>query len=456
MLFNSFQFLLVFLPVALTIYAIADRFASSLRLIVLVILSGAFYAYWDWRFLPLLIGSVLINWMCARLFRRFEIGAILVAAMAANLAVLGWFKYEGFLVRSINGLVGTDLPVLELGLPLGISFFTFHHVMYLADVRAGRAPFYGMTRYALYIGFFPQVLAGPLVRWSEIMHQFGARAYAAGWENKAALGVILLVIGLAKKVWLGDPLGSVTNPVFESVASGASPGLLEAWQGALGFTFQIYFDFSGYTDMALGIALLFGIELPQNFDSPYKASSLQAFWRRWHMTLSRFLRDYLYIPLGGNRGGWRKQSFALFATMALGGLWHGAAWTFVLWGIVHGLGLAVCAVWRRIGRDVPTPLAWLATFLFVVFAWVLFRSAGFPQAITLYRGMTGMSGWGTSLDGTLIAAAAAIALLAPNSTWLAARLPRKPWAAFLAAVAFVALLLTIGDKESYEFIYFRF
>ena len=303
MLFNSFQFLLVFLPVALTIYAIADRFASSLRLIVLVILSGAFYAYWDWRFLPLLIGSVLINWMCARLFRRLEIGAILVAAMAANLAVLGWFKYEGFLVRSINGLVGTDLPVLELGLPLGISFFTFHHVMYLADVRAGRAPFYGMTRYALYIGFFPQVLAGPLVRWSEIMHQFGARAYAAGWENKAALGVILLVIGLAKKVWLGDPLGSVTNPVFESVASGASPGLLEAWQGALGFTFQIYFDFSGYTDMALGIALLFGIELPQNFDSPYKASSLQAFWRRWHMTLSRFLRDYLYIPLGGNRGG---------------------------------------------------------------------------------------------------------------------------------------------------------
>ena len=323
MLFNSFAFLLVFLPLALVAHAAVERYRPEHRLLLLTVLSFAFYGYWDWRFAPLLGLSILINWLVAKAFlgsraRGAEQGWIIIAAIAANLFVLGLFKYTGFLVDAVNAVAGTGWLRPEIALPLGISFFTFHHVMYLTDLRAGRAPAYDLNRYALYIGFFPQVLAGPLVRWSEIMHQLDERPYREGWEERAARGVILLTLGLAKKVLIGDPLADYVNPVFAAAAAGKTVTVLEAWQAVLGFAFQIYFDFSGYTDMALGIALLFGVMLPQNFDAPYRATSLQDFWRRWHMTLSRFLRDYLYIPLGGSRRGLALQLFALFATMALG------------------------------------------------------------------------------------------------------------------------------------------
>ncbi|WP_287069362.1 MBOAT family protein, partial [Methylobacterium sp.] len=337
MLFNSFVFLLAFLPAALTLHALAERFRPDWRLPLLVVLSFVFYGWWDVRFVPLLGASILGNWLVARAYLRGHQSWLIPAAIVANLAALALFKYLDFFADLASLLPGVVLAKPGWVLPLGISFFTFHHVMYLTDLRAGRAPGYGLTRYALYIAFFPQVLAGPLVRWSEIMHQFEERPYARpDAAERVGRGIMLLCVGLAKKVFLGDPLAAYVNPVFQAAAAGKVVSVAEAWQAVLGFTFQIYFDFSGYTDMALGIALLFGIVLPQNFDVPYRATSLTDFWRRWHMTLSRFLRDYLYIPMGGNRHGLPVQLGALFATMSLGGLWHGAGLTFVAWGAAHG------------------------------------------------------------------------------------------------------------------------
>ena len=304
--------------------------------------------------MPLLAASILVNWLVAEFVKTGRKGAIPLA-IAANLLVLGFFKYFNFFVDLANLVPGLGAPKYDIALPLGISFFTFHHIMYLTDLRAGRAPRFDLVRYALYIAFFPQVLAGPLVRWSEIMHQLDERPYERpDAAERFARGLVLLVFGLAKKVFLGDPLAAYVNPIFENAAQGQAVSFVEAWQATLGFTFQIYFDFSGYTDMALGLALMFGIVLPQNFDVPYRAVSLQDFWRRWHMTLSRFLRDYLYIPLGGSRNGLAVQMFALFATMTLGGLWHGAGLTFVAWGVAHGLGLVAGVLWRRGGLSMPT------------------------------------------------------------------------------------------------------
>jgi alginate O-acetyltransferase complex protein AlgI len=461
MLFNSFAFLLVFLPLALTAHAAVERFQPAYRLALLTLLSFLFYGYWDWRFAPLLALSITINWLVAQAFLRSrtkgtEQGWIIVAAIAANLFVLGLFKYTGFAVDAFNGLTGSGVIRPEIALPLGISFFTFHHVMYLTDLRAGRAPAYDLNRYALYIGFFPQVLAGPLVRWSEIMDQLEQRPFREGWEERAARGVMLLTLGLSKKVFLGDPLSEYVNPVFLAASTGKVITVLEAWQAVLGFTFQIYFDFSGYTDMALGIALLFGIMLPQNFNAPYRATSLQDFWRRWHMTLSRFLRDYLYIPLGGSKRGITIQLLALFTTMALGGLWHGAGWTFIAWGAAHGLGLCAGVLWRKGNLPFPPLLGWVLTLFFVILSWVLFRAANFPAALAIYKAMLGFAPWGTGFKWRALLLAAGFAMLGPTSWDIVQRAPLTRWAAILSAVVFAAVLLKIADDGNYEFIYFQF
>ena len=327
--------------------------------------------------------------------------------------------------------------------------------MYLTDLRAGRAPRYDLVRYALYIAFFPQVLAGPLVRWSEIMHQFEERALCARTGRGAARGIMLLVIGLAKKVFVGDPLGGLRQPGVPGRGRRQAGPVRDAWQATLGFTFQIYFDFSGYTDMALGLALMFGIVLPQNFDKPYISTSLREFWRRWHMTLSRFLRDYLYIPLGGNNAACRA-GLALFATMALGGLWHGAGLTFVAWGVAHGLGLGAGVLWRRAGLTMPTALGWALTMAFVALCWVLFRAPTFDAALLIYKGLFGFAPLGVEFKWRAIAFAAAVAILGPTAWAAAHRIP--PWrsAAVAFAVLFVLVLFKIGDDANYEFIYFQF
>jgi D-alanyl-lipoteichoic acid acyltransferase DltB (MBOAT superfamily) len=457
MLFNSFAFLLVFLPAALALHWLVERFRPAWRLPLLVALSFAFYGYWDWRFIPLLAASIVVNWIIAEAFLKSRAGVLIVLALAANLLVLGVFKYFNFFAGLAQLVPGLAPPRLEIALPLGISFFTFHHVMYLVDLKAGRAPRYDLVRYALYIAFFPQVLAGPLVRWSEIMHQLDERPYLrSDAAERFARGLMLLTVGLAKKVFLGDPLAEYVNPVFQAAAEGRVVTVAEAWQATLGFTFQIYFDFSGYTDMALGLALLFGVVLPQNFDVPYRAVSLRDFWRRWHMTLSRFLRDYLYIPLGGNRRGLSVQLWALFATMALGGLWHGAGLTFVAWGVAHGVGLGAGVLWRRAGLTMPTLAGWALTFLFVMLAWVPFRATSFDAALTIYEGLFGLAPLGGGFKWRTTALAAAVAIIGPTA-WVAVhRMPPSRLLAVGFAILFVVVLFKIGDDANYEFIYFQF
>ncbi len=457
MLFNSFAFLLVFLPAALGLHWLVERFRPEWRLPVLALLSFVFYGYWDWRFVPLLAASILVNWLVAEAFSRTRQGVLIVLALAANLLVLAFFKYVNFFAGLVSPVLGLEAPRYDIALPLGISFFTFHHVMYLVDLRAGRAPRYDLVRYALYIAFFPQVLAGPLVRWSEIMHQFDERPYRrADAAERFARGLMLLTVGLAKKVFLGDPLAEYVNPVFQAAADGEAVTVLQAWQATLGFALQIYFDFSGYTDMALGLALMFGIVLPQNFDAPYRATSLRDFWRRWHMTLSRFLRDYLYIPLGGNRRGLGVQLWALFATMALGGLWHGAGLTFVAWGVAHGLGLGAGVLWRRAGLTMPAWLGWALTVFFVVLCWVPFRATSFDAALRIYEALFGLAPWGSEFKWRAIAIAAAVALIGPTAWEAVHRVP--PWRSIAVgfATVFVIVLFKLGDDANYEFIYFQF
>ena len=456
MLFNSFPFLLVFLPAALLIQALAERYASPLRLQVLLALSLIFYGYWDWRFVPLIVASILVNWIVARFFGKRRPTFVLPLAIVANLLVLGVFKYAGFFAALANAIGGLDLPELRFALPLGISFFTFHHVMYLADLDAGIAPLYGLTRYGLYIAFFPQVLSGPLVRWSEVMHQFDARAFGEGWQERFGRGLILIAFGLAKKTIFGDGLANYANPIFNLAAEHAALTVMQAWEGVLAFTLQIYFDFSGYTDMALGIALMFGISLPQNFNVPYRATSIADFWRRWHMTLSRFLRDYLYIPLGGNRHGLARQLLALLVTMALGGLWHGAALTFVAWGLVHGLGLGVGVLWRKAGLHMPALVGWALTLLFVVLAWVLFRAPSFEVAEKLYLTLAGAAPLGSALKWRLLVPAAAFAMIGPTAYDIAMKARPSKGLAVALALAVVLLLLELGNEQNYEFIYFQF
>ncbi len=456
MLFNSYIYLLVFLPSALLIYSFADRIPAA-RNWTLIALSLVFYSYWDIRFLPLILASILGNWLASRFFLRTKCKIVVVAAIAANLAVLGFFKYTNFLADNFSAIVQQPFVKLDLALPLGISFFTFHHIMYLTDLARGIAPPMTIDRYALYICFFPQVLSGPLVRWHEILWQFGQRAFAPGWERRFALGLTFIVVGLAQKVMLGDSLSPAVNSVYDR-SNYYEIGQYEGWVAVLSFTFQIFFDFSGYTDVAIGTALLFGFSLPQNFNAPYRATSISEFWRRWHMTLSRFLRDYLYIPLGGNRHGLIRQINALMMTMVLGGLWHGAGWLFVVWGMLHGLGLTVVLLWRRYRLQMPALAGWAITFAFVTLTWIFFRSPSLDRAASVFRALTS-GGQSVSYNGALTIAVAAIcAILLPPSHIICRKLterPSAPVAIGLAAVG-VLIIIMIGNVGSHEFIYFQF
>jgi D-alanyl-lipoteichoic acid acyltransferase DltB (MBOAT superfamily) len=460
MLFNSYVFLLGFLPAALLLHWMSLQYAPQWRIHVLVFLSFVFYGYWDWRFIPLLALSILINWLIVELFHSLRKPSLTVLAIAGNLLCLGVFKYTNFLTTLLNAGFGAHIQTFEIALPLGISFFTFHHIMYLTDLKAGRAPRYGLAKYALYIAFFPQILAGPLVRWNEIMHQFNEPPYRGpDTPRRVAVGLILLTFGLGKKVFIGDSLAAAVNPIFEAAARGSEIQAIDAWQATLGFTFQIYFDFSGYTDIAIGIALLLGIVLPQNFDAPYRATSLRDFWRRWHMTLSRFLRDYLYVPLGGNRNGLSIELCAILVTMALGGLWHGAGMTFLIWGVAHGSGLGIGVLWRRTGIQMPAALGWALTFVFVALCWVPFRATSFAASNRIYSGLAGAAGLGDHVDHIawlVIALAAAIATIGPTSWTLAHQLPARQWVAISLSLIFTAVLLRIGDSANLQFIYFQF
>ena len=487
MLFNSPEFLTVFLPAVCLIYFLLPRRAGiEVGIGFLFLASLFFYGWGEPRYVVMFAGAMVINWLLGGMLlepQRSERSktTILTLGIVANLLLLGFFKYFNFAVS-----IGADLGVLpafrlDVPFPLAISFFTFQKIAFLVDCRRGAIRRDGFLTFGLFVSFFPQLIAGPIVYFREIVPQFLDPArHRVDWEN-IRHGAALVTIGVFKKAVLADAFALWVSPGFDHATQ---LSLIEAWVTSLAYTLQLYFDFSGYTDIAIGAALLFNFRLPANFNSPYRATSIQDFWLRWHITLGRFLREYVYIPLGGNRNGLVATCRNLFVTFLLGGLWHGAGWTFIAWGAAHGAAMVIHRLWHRAGLVMPTLLAWAVTLLFVHLCWVLFRAPDFAAAIKVFRGMLGMDGilLHTSLveqiplahlvfeptrvlpaigDGTRLALVqaivflgigVAIALLPRNSLTL----PRR-WLYVLAiaAVPFVINAVFFREIPS-PFLYFRF
>lgn len=425
MLFNSFEYLLLFLPIALLGYfALRANSAAALRWLTAA--SLFFYAWWQPWHLPIVVGSIVFNfWLANRIIRAGSSRQHwLVAGIASNLLLLGFFKYSVFVWSNVAVIVGATPSLPALALPLGISFFTFTQIAYLVDTANGKVRETDPVQYALFVTFFPHLLAGPILHHKEMMPQFANAANRAFSPENFARGLFLLAIGLGKKVLLADQLAVHANAGFTDPGN---LGFAGAWTTTLAYTFQIYFDFSGYTDMALGAALMFNIRLPINFDSPYLSTNIQDFWRRWHMTLSRFLRDYVYIPLGGNRNSDVRVAANLMTTFILGGLWHGAGWTFIIWGFLHGVGLVIHRTWSRAGLRLPSFAAWLLTLLFVHFTWIFFRAHSVGDAILIARKLV-------AFESTLFTQ-----LVIPSLTHLWAGFPYRAPSLTLLLVAAMAL-----------------
>jgi D-alanyl-lipoteichoic acid acyltransferase DltB (MBOAT superfamily) len=362
----------------------------------LVFASLFFYSWWNVIYLPLILSSMLFNYVLGNSLNgknekvKINKKTLLSFGIVANLGLLGYFKYADFFISNVNYFSGSNVELLHLALPLAISFFTFQQIAYLVDSYRKYTDVYDFLNYALFVTFFPQLIAGPIVHHKEMMPQFASKWNLVKNYKNIAIGLFIFSIGLFKKVVIADTFAIwATNGFDKSVTL----NLIEAWATSLSYTFQLYFDFSGYTDMAIGAALLFNIKLPINFNSPYKAKDIQDFWRRWHITLSRFLRDYIYIPLGGNRKGSFKTYNNLMITSILGGFWHGAGWTFIFWGFLHGAALAIHRLWKNLGFKMNSILAWFVTFNFVNIAWVFFRAKEWEDAIKVLKGMFGFSGF---------------------------------------------------------------
>ncbi len=500
MLFSSYTFLFQFLPATVLAFAAARRHSPRAGIMVLVGASLFFYGTWRSVYLLLFAVSVAVNFALGLRMedprRRRGIGTF---GVALNLAVLCYFKYTNFIFDSLNTLTGAPLPFVNIILPLGISFFTFQQIAYLVDVMRGAKVERDIVSYTLFVSFFPHLIAGPLVHHAEMIPQF-KRGRTGRSAVLAARGLAIFAAGLFKKVVIADNLAQFVSPVFAHLDAGGGVTTPWAWLATLAYTLQIYFDFSGYSDMAIGLALLFGIRLPVNFRSPYQATSIIEFWRRWHITLSRFLRDYLYIPLGGNRLGEQRRYINLLVTMLLGGLWHGAGWNFLVWGGLHGIYLSINHLWRGWRGSKPEVsiaglmlkgACWAITFFAVVVAWVFFRAKTAAGAWQMLRGLFGIeagsSAYASSgilrlmdlpmlvgeerlllIGGGAVALALAMALCLPNvpqlfryreyrraperAAWVRWR-PNAAWA-LLSALALAISLF--GMWQRLEFLYFQF
>ncbi len=517
MLFNSYEFLFLFLPVTLAaFFALSSFKLLKAAAAWLALVSLFFYGYWSPRYVVLLMASITLNFAAGQAISKYRNSGsaknsyrVLVLALVANLCGLGYFKYANFFVDSINVAVHADLSLAQIVLPIGISFFTFTQIAYLVDTFRGKVQESRFIPYTLFVTFFPHLIAGPVLHHAEMMPQFARdETYRFRLVNFVT-GLAFFSIGLFKKVVLADGIQPFVGPVFESNL--AHPlTLIEAWGGVLAYTLQLYFDFSGYSDMAIGLSKMINIDLPINFNSPYKATNISEFWRRWHMTLSRFLRDYLYVALGGNRKGVWRRYVNLVLTMLLGGLWHGAGWTFVIWGGLHGFYLVINHLWQAVrarwlkqdmSRSTLTGRAAsaLLTFLCVVVAWVFFRATSFEAAMAILRGMFGLNGLMLPVDTLIylgqsapsmnswlsfgqmeafggqrqlawIVALLVIVWISPNSQEIISRLRVAGvsgslrmmhefwgWFSIGALVAFIFVLAAInGSHGSSEFIYFNF
>jgi D-alanyl-lipoteichoic acid acyltransferase DltB (MBOAT superfamily) len=478
MLFNSYPFIFIFLPAALAGYFAANRLGTTAPVIWLALASLIFYSFSNWPFVALLLASIAFNYFIGWLLISASLRArprfaVLTIGVSGDLLALSVFKYAGFVVANVDALFSTSFAVNIL-LPVGISFYTFTQIAFLVDAYRGKVAHYALPHYALFVTYFPHLIAGPILHHRDMIPQFESADSKRINPRLILYGLIIFGIGLFKKTVLADGIQPLVAAAFHQ----ASPSFDQAWIGALAYTFQLYFDFSGYSDMAIGISLMFGIFLPLNFNSPYKAASIIDFWRRWHMTLSQFLRDYLYIPLGGNRHGSLLRYVNLMITMLLGGLWHGAAWTFVIWGALHGLYLCINHAWSNYGPPIPDSLrrtagiaSFLLTFLAVVVAWVFFRADSLASATSVLSRMADpreiVFGRTEIAQSLMITIYAALAWFAPNTQEIVGYDHKnrsvgqnfgawqvRPALLYGGAAAFA--LGVLGIQQHSEFIYFRF
>ena len=429
MLFNSAEFLLIFLPTALIAFALARRSSQTAALVVLLCGSLIFYSVWTVKYTPALILSMLVNFWIAKRLQQQRSKRLLAAGIVVNLAPLLWIKYAHW----VGGLIGVDIDAMEL--PLGISFVTFLQIAFLVEAWSGKLPPVHGLRYLVFVSYFPHLIAGPILRYGEIDPQLRKIGKVRVTDEQIARAMLLIVVGLFKKVVLADKVGAVVDPIY---ASAATATFWEAWTAAIGYTVQLYLDFSGMCEIALGVSLLFGITIPLNFFSPYKAPTITDFWRRWHMTLSAWFRDFVYVPLGGNRHGLMRALAALLTTMLLAGIWHGAANTFVLWGLMHGVMLAAHKLWLRQPRRLPDWAGHWLTLGAVVLAWVPFRATSVSDTTSLWAAMAGLKG--VALPDAL----------APLMPWLPATSMRVSGAELVVFATMLVILATAKNVHEWR------
>ncbi|WP_243299874.1 MBOAT family O-acyltransferase [Bacillus litorisediminis] len=393
MIFNSFEFIFLFLPIVFIVYYLFNKVNFTISKVWLLFASLFFYGYWNPKYLPLILVSLVVNFAIGSYLSRRNIHSfrktILTIGIVFNVCLLGYYKYYDFFVENVNSFFGTSLPVLHLLLPLAISFYTFQQIAYLVDSYRRETENYNFLNYGIFVTFFPQLIAGPIVHHSDVIPQFEDRKNRKINYENISLGLFIFAIGLFKKVVIADTFAIWANKGY---AMTESLTFLDSWATALAYTFQLYFDFSGYSDMAIGLGLLFNIKLPINFNSPYKALDIQDFWRRWHITLSGFLTKYIYIPLGGNRKGTARTYINIFIIFFISGIWHGAGWTFILWGTLHGLASIITRLWKKSGFKLNKWVAWFITFQFVNATWVFFRAPSISEALNVLKAMVGLNG----------------------------------------------------------------
>ena len=473
MLFNSIPFILLFLPITLIGYfwMCAHRMNVGAR-IWLVAASLFFYSYWNISYLPLILLSMTFNFAVGTFLNKSEDRykkLCLGGGIVVNVLLLGYFKYMDFLIDNLNTIGGFDIPMKNIALPLAISFFTFQQIAYLVDSYKGLTRGYNFLNYSLFVTFFPQLIAGPIVTHGEMMPQFARLRNMLKDYRHLFLGILLFLMGLFKKIVVADYFAK-----FATIGFDGMPDLtmIQAWFVSLSYTIQIYFDFSGYCDMAIGLAKMFNINLPVNFNSPYKALNIQDFWRRWHITLSRFLRDYIYIPLGGNRRGYSRALANVFMVFLIGGLWHGAAWTFVIWGALHGLANIIWRLWHKTNLKLKKWIAWAITFNFVNIAWIFFRAKSFGDAKKVLGAMFSIDSWHNLSDlkifsskpyniTILLLTVIICCVVAPNSLEIIKKIKIKNqksafWWGLVTAILAIAMLIKMIVIPYSEFIYFNF
>lgn len=472
MLFNSIEFLFVFLPITFFVYFGLNKikFVEAAK-VWLVVCSLVFYSYWKIDYLPLILISMCFNYaigstLSGKVNLNINRKMVLMIGVIGNVGLLSYYKYFDFLIHNINLFFHQQIGLFHIILPLGISFFTFTQIAYLVDAYKEEVKEYDFMNYALFVTYFPHLIAGPILHHSEMMPQFADIRKKIINPRNISIGLFLIAIGLFKKVMLADFLSPFVKQVFDVIPH---PTFFESWSGSIAYTLQLYFDFSGYCDMALGISWLFNIKLPINFNSPYKSQNIQEFWRRWHMTLSRFLRDYIYIPLGGNRLGEFKTCRNLFLTFFIGGIWHGAAWTFILWGTLHGIATCTHRMWQKLKIKIPHILSVFVMFMFINITWIFFRAPSIHRAFSILKSMIGLNGFDSlvidkmrlafehgniKISLLLFIPALILAFSPKNSNELADEL--KPnWVYYTATLIMLIISVASINKVS-EFLYFQF